>query len=156
MSIDWQYGGWTERLNKRLTRRMGDLARRISFINRMDSIQYLALLRTADVALDTIHFNGMNSSLEALAMGTPVVTLPKHLQRGRHTQAMYRTMELTDCIARDTQDYIDIAVKIGTDPDYRQHVHRRIMERNAVLYENRRVVKEFERFFESALAAHSG
>jgi hypothetical protein len=39
--------------------------------------------------LDTLHFNGMNSSLEALAVGLPVVTLPTQLQRGRHTRAMY-------------------------------------------------------------------
>jgi protein O-GlcNAc transferase len=149
--IDGQYKGWTARLQQRFTRNMGELARRISFINRMDSSQYLALLGMADVALDTIHFNGMNSSLEALAMGTPVVTLPKHLQRGRHTQAMYRQMEIGDCVARDSQHYIDIAVRIGTEPDYRQSLQRKILQRNAVLYENRRVVTEFERFFTTVL-----
>jgi predicted O-linked N-acetylglucosamine transferase (SPINDLY family) len=81
------------------------------------------------------------------------VTWPKHLQRGRHTQAMYRRMELTDCVAQSAQDYIDIAVRIGTDPDYRQSLRRTILERNAVLFENRQVVTEFERFFETALEA---
>jgi protein O-GlcNAc transferase len=149
--IDGQYGGWTERLKRRFARRMGALSARVSFINRLDSAAYLALLRTADVALDTIHFNGMNSSLEALAMGTPVVTWPKRLQRGRHTQAMYRQMELTDCIARDGADYVDIAVRLGTQPDSREALRRAILERNGVLYENHRVVREFERFFETAL-----
>ena len=151
--IEGQYKGWTERLRSRFAARMGDLAQRITFIGRRDGAQYLTLLRAADVALDTIHFNGMNSSLEALAMGTPVVTWPKDLQRGRHTQAMYRRMELTDCIAHNAQDYIDIAVRIGTEPDYRESLRRAILERNAVLFENRQVVTEFERFFETALEA---
>jgi len=41
---------------------------------------FLHLQALADVLLDTIHFGGGNTSLEAFAFGTPVVTLP-----GRHT-----------------------------------------------------------------------
>ena len=107
----------------------------------------MELLAMADVVLDPIHFNGMNSSLEALAMGTPVVTLPKQLQRGRHTQAMYRQMEVTDCIARDPDDYVDIAVRIATEPDHRHALSHKIQQHNGVLFENRRVLSEFERFF---------
>ncbi len=150
--IDGNYKVWTRGLQKRFHTNLGELARRITFINRLDGGQFLALLRLADVALDTIHFNGMNSSLEALAMGTPVVTLPKHLQRGRHTQAMYAQMEMTDCIARDLNDYVDIAVRIATDPDQRQALSQKIQQHNAVLFENRRVLTEFERFFTTTLA----
>jgi protein O-GlcNAc transferase len=149
--IEGQYRGWTERLKSRFGRTLGALAERVSFIGRADSVQYLALLQMADVALDTIHFNGMNSSLEALAMGTPVVTWPRHLQRGCHTQAMYRCMELDAHIARDGQEYIDSAVSIATNPDHREALRRTLRERNVVLFENRRVVTEFERFFETAL-----
>ena len=149
--IDGNYKGWTRALQKRFHTALGELATRITFINRLDSSRYLALLRVADVALDTIHFNGMNSSLEALAMGTPVVTLPKHLQRGRHTQAMYRQMDMTDCIARDLADYVDIAVRIATEPDYRRELSQTIRQHNPVLFENRRVLAEFERFFTTAL-----
>lgn len=149
--IDGQYQGWTRALHKRFQATLGESAGRIRFISRLDSTQYLGLLQAADVALDTIHFNGMNSSLEALAMGTPVVTLPKLLQRGRHTQAMYRQMEIADCIARDPDDYVDIAVRIATEPDHRHALSRKILQHNGVLFENRRVLSEFERFFTTAL-----
>jgi protein O-GlcNAc transferase len=150
--IDGNYKVWTRGLQKRFRTNLGELASRITFINRLDGAHFLALLRLADVALDTIHFNGMNSSLEALAMGTPVVTLPKHLQRGRHTQAMYAQMEMTDCIARDLNDYVDIAVRIATEPDLRHALSHKIQQHNAVLFENRRVLTEFERFFTTTLA----
>jgi predicted O-linked N-acetylglucosamine transferase (SPINDLY family) len=150
--IDGQTRCWRLRLEQRFAQTMGELARRISFINRVDGARYLALLKMVDVVLDTIHFNGMNSSLEAFAMGTPVVTWPKHLQRGRHTQAMYRQMQMPEMIAADAAGYIDLAVRLGTEPDYRRSVGLDIEERSGILFENRRVVEEFGRFFESALA----
>jgi predicted O-linked N-acetylglucosamine transferase (SPINDLY family) len=111
----------------------------------------MQLLALADVVLDTLHFNGMNSSLQAFATGVPVVTLPGRLQRGRHTQAMYRKMAIFDCIARDAQDYIGIAVRIGTDREYARTLRQRILARKHVLFEDARVLREFERFFQEAV-----
>jgi predicted O-linked N-acetylglucosamine transferase (SPINDLY family) len=54
----------------------------------MASAEFVELIAVSDVMLDTLHFNGMNTSLEALAVGTPVVTLPGALQRGRRTTGM--------------------------------------------------------------------
>jgi protein O-GlcNAc transferase len=94
-----------------------------------------------------VHFNGMNTSLESLALGTPVVTLPTDLQRGRHTQAMYRTMGLMECVASSPEEYVEIAVRLGTDRPYALEIRERIRALNHVLYEDRRVIDEFERFF---------
>jgi predicted O-linked N-acetylglucosamine transferase (SPINDLY family) len=64
---------------------------------------------------------------------------------------MYRKMEILDCIAADPQQYIDIAVRIGTDRSYAKALRERILSRNHVLFEAPRVVSEFERFFIEAL-----
>jgi predicted O-linked N-acetylglucosamine transferase (SPINDLY family) len=116
--------------------------------------RFMQLLSTADVVLDTPHFNGMNSSLQAFAVGAPVVTLPGRLQRGRHTQAMYRKMQITECIATDAAHYVDIAVRLGTDREYAQLIRERILGRKHVLFEDPRVVEEFERFFLETRACH--
>jgi len=100
--------------------------------------------------LDTVHFNGMNTSLEAFAVGTPVVTLPAAFQRGRHTQAMYRRMGLDDLIAGNADAYVDTAVRLANDADYRRTVSSRILANNAALFEDAAVVREFERFFLAA------
>jgi predicted O-linked N-acetylglucosamine transferase (SPINDLY family) len=105
--------------------------------------------------LDTVHFNGMNTSLEAFAVGTPVVTLPSALQRGRHTQAMYRRMGLEDLIATDAAVYVEQAVRLANDAEYRRTVSARILAANAVLFEDDAVVCEFQRFFEQ-VAGGSG
>ena len=109
------------------------------------------LVAIADVILDTIHFNGMNTSLQAFAVGTPVVTLPTDLQRGRHTAGMYRRMGFTDCIARDPAHYATLALRVASDPEFRAHARQTILTTAGVLFEDMQVVREFERFFADAV-----
>ena len=142
---------WNDRLSARFRRTMPQVADRVLFLPSLPQPQFMQLLASSDVMLDTLHFNGMNSSLEALAVGLPVVTLPTGLQRGRHTRAMYLKMSVTDCIAASPEEYIDVAVRLGTNAALRRDLRERILSRNHVLYEDERVVCEFERFFLSAL-----
>ncbi len=145
--IRGRYDEYTRQLQDRFSRTLSGVDDRVVFLDPMRFPRFLQLLSVADVCLDTLHFNGMNSSLEAFSVGTPIVTLPGRLQRGRHTQAMYRAMDILECIARDPGHYVDLAVRLGCDREYAVDMRRRILERNTVLYENRRVVEEFERFF---------
>jgi protein O-GlcNAc transferase len=142
---------WTEALRARFRRTIPEADERILFLPSLPGERFMQLLAASDVMLDPLYFNGMNSSLEALAVGLPVVTLPTALQRGRHTRAMYLKMGIADCIAASEADYVDIAVRLGTDPAARAELRARILGRNHVLYEDLRVVREFERFFEEAL-----
>src|SRR5262249_23283253 len=112
----------------------------------------LSLVGSADVLLDPIHFGGGNTSFEAFAQGTPIVTLPSPFLRGRITLALYRHMGILDCVADDEQDYIARAVRLGTDADYRQAMRRRIRDASAVLFENPNSVKDLENFFRHAVA----
>jgi protein O-GlcNAc transferase len=148
--IDGAFKEVSEQLRARFRRTLA-AANRVRFVPRMPYGDFLQLLAISDVILDTVHFNGMNTSLEAFALGTPVVTLPTQLQRGRHTQAMYRKMQILDCIAMDSRQYVDIAVRLGTEPAYARELRGRILAANHVLFEDRRVVEEFERFFVTAL-----
>ncbi|HTV51553.1 MAG TPA: hypothetical protein VME21_10205, partial [Steroidobacteraceae bacterium] len=118
------------------------------FVPPMNLDGFLQLLSVADVVLDTMHFNGMNTSLEAFSVGAAVVTLPGSLQRSRHTQAMYRAMGIEGCVATSEDSYIDIAVGLAADPDRRRDLRALITQRNDVLFEDTRVVAQFERFFE--------
>jgi protein O-GlcNAc transferase len=151
VAIEGRIGRWTELLERRWASSMPDVMDRIVFLPRMDSAEYMNLIEVSDAMLDTLHFNGMNTSLDALAVGTPVVTWPGEFQRGRHTQAMYRKMGLAQGIAQSAADYIDRAVRLGADAGYRTEVKDEILARNAALFEDAQVVREFERFFEEAV-----
>jgi protein O-GlcNAc transferase len=149
--IAGQFQEFTDRLRARFAHTLPAHAHRVVFLPFMGFEQFMQLLCVADVILDTVHFNGMNSSLQAFAAGTPLVTLPGAFQRGRHTQAMYRKMGILDCIARDAAEYVEIALRIATDPQYARSVRERIAAHNHVLFEDRAVIDEFTRFFVEAL-----
>lgn len=145
-----------ERLRTRLSCSLGKNAGRVLFLPRTSPTDFLKLLSVPDVILDTPHFNGMNTSLEAFAQGTPVITCPGMFQRGRHTAGMYRKMELDTCVARDAEDYASIAVRIATDSSLRGDVSQTILDRSDRLFEDISVVRQFEQFFIAAVdRAHS-
>ena len=145
--IEGQSRHWAELLRARFAATLPDVADRILFLRRQSSADFVRLLGLPCVILDTPHFNGMNTSLEAFSVGAPIVTLPGSLQRGRHTTAMYRRMGFTECIAESADDYVRIAVRLATDQDYRRHAKDEILRRSEALFEDPRVPGEFERFF---------
>lgn len=133
-------------LLRRWREHMPDVADRICFVPRQPPHAFLNLLEVCDVILDTPHFNGGTTSLVAFAVGAPVVTLPTEFLRGRFTYAYYKQMGLTECVAADAQDYVDIAVRLGTDGAHRARVKAEILARCHVLYENMEAIKEVEQF----------
>jgi predicted O-linked N-acetylglucosamine transferase (SPINDLY family) len=66
--------------------------------------------------LDTMHWSGGNTSLDALSSGLPIVTLEGRFMRGRQSAAMLRTVGVEELIARDAQQYVDIALRVARDP----------------------------------------
>jgi len=150
VAVEGKIANWTTLLRRRWASAFPDVLDRVTFVPRMPSVDYVNLIALADVMLDTRHFNGMNTSLEALSQGTPVVTWPADFQRGRHTQAMYRKMALPELIAASADAYIETIVRLGTDPSYRSAVSSTILERNAVLFQDASVVDQLGRYLHDA------
>ncbi len=143
---------WSLLLRERLRRTLGDDMARVQFLPWQPYERYLHLLTLADVLLDTPHFNGGVTTLQALGLGVPVVTLPGAFMRGRQTYGCYRRMGVLDCVAADAQEYVRIAVRLATEPAWREQVRAQIRANNQVLFENVTVVRELEQFFHQAVA----
>ncbi len=138
---------WTELLMDRFKRTMGPLVDRVTVLPPQPGGDFINLIAVSDVMLDTIHFGGYTTSLEAFAVGTPVVTWPGRFQRGRHTLALYKDMGIRACVAKNPADYIKIAVRLGTDKAYRNKIKTQILAKHRCLYEHPGVVREYERAF---------
>lgn len=134
-------------LKGRLEKSLGRNMQRICFLDPLPFQDYLALVALADVVLDTPHFSGGSSTVEALATGAVVVTLPSPYLKGRLTFAWYRRIGVTDCIADSADDYVTKAVRLGSDRDFREEVRSRIRSRIDRLFDDRRMVRELEEFF---------
>jgi predicted O-linked N-acetylglucosamine transferase (SPINDLY family) len=139
---------WLERLKRRFVRAGIDVERRVRFLPPMPLDQYLSLCRLADVVLDTPVFGGGNSSYEALYQGAAVVTLPSELLRGRITQALYRKMGLDDLVPADARAYVDLALRVGSDSDFRDAQRARILERRSVIYDTDDSVRDLADWLE--------
>jgi len=139
---------WEQLLRQRFAATVPEVVDRIRFLPKLSRPEFLNLMALADVLLDPLHFGGGNTSYEGLAFGVPIVTLPTKLLRGRITFALYKQMQVLDCVARNPQDYIELALRLGTDNGFRETVRGRILAANGVLYENSEGVRELEQFFQ--------
>jgi predicted O-linked N-acetylglucosamine transferase (SPINDLY family) len=112
---------------------------------------FSALIRDADVFLDSIEWSGCNTTLDALAHGVPVVTLPGPLMRGRHSLAILTAADATETIAESVDGYVEHAVRLGRDTNWRRHV-RSMMRRGAArVFNDVAPVRALERFLTEAV-----
>jgi predicted O-linked N-acetylglucosamine transferase (SPINDLY family) len=141
---------WAERLAARFRRCGIDVERKVRFLPPMPLEQYLSLCRVADVVLDTPVFGGGNSTYEAFHQDAVVVTLEGEFLRGRISAGMYRKMGLDDLIPADAKAYVEMALRVANEPDYRAAQRRRIAERRDLLYERDDSVRALAAWLEEA------
>ena len=130
----------------------GIASRRLVFLERMAHADYLRVNALSDVMLDTRHWSGGNTSLDALAMGLPVVTLPGKFMRGRQSLAMLRRLGVDDLVATDVADYVRIATRVAADGAFREELSHRILAGHAQLFDDARPVRALEAFLASTHA----
>jgi protein O-GlcNAc transferase len=150
MLIEGQRRRWRQTLVERFRRNIPDVVDRIRFVTSLTNEDYLALTALGDVILDPPFFGGGNTTLEALAAGRPVVTLPGPYLRSRLTQGFLNRIGATRFVARDLTEYAALALqaagqasKPGTLP----------APGSAPLFGQRDTIAEHERFFLAARAA---
>ncbi|MBF2065164.1 MAG: tetratricopeptide repeat protein [Calothrix sp. C42_A2020_038] len=117
------------------------------FLPRLDIKLFAGTAAIADVFLDSISWSGCNSTLEALAQNIPVVTLAGDSMRGRHTMAILKMMGVEETIATTKADYVKIAIRLGKDAAYRQHIREQFVQNKQKLYGDLQPVKALEDLF---------
>ena len=118
---------------------------------RMNYIDYLNLNLLSEIFLDTFSWSGGNTTLEAIACGLPVVTCPKAFMRGRHAYGILQMMGITTTIAQNEAEYVEIAVKLGLDQEWRQEISRQITELQDNVYDDQTCVTALESFYKQVV-----
>jgi predicted O-linked N-acetylglucosamine transferase (SPINDLY family) len=147
--IEGQRARWKEMLMARFRRTIPDVADRILFVPPQTNENYLALTALGDVILDPPVFGGGNTTLEALAAGRPVVTLPGDYLRSRLTQGFLRHIGCTAWIARDISEYSALAIEAS------RHRPESAIDpgATAMLFDQRATIDEHAAFLTAARAA---
>ncbi len=142
---------WTRMLEQRYERTIPDVADRVIWLPRQTGMDYLALVAASDVSLDTVHFGSGNTTYQSLAFGVPFVTCPTGQMRTRVTTGMYKRMNVPDCIAKSFDEYVEIAVRLGTEHEFRHHVSQQIHDNSHLLFDDEDAVRQTEQFLHAAV-----
>lgn len=87
----------------------------------------LELIKLSDIYLDSFPFAGVNSAVDPLEVGIPLVACEMQTFRSRMAGSLLRELKIEELIATGEQDYIDLATKLGLDSSYRAEVSQKIV-----------------------------
>ncbi len=125
------------------------LSNHVCFVDKMPHHIMMAVYNHCDVSLDSYFFGGDTTSREAFEIGTPIVTLPHKYLGSRWTQAYYKHMGITDLIAKNIDDYVDIAVNIATNPKLQKELRENIKKNSYKIFHSKDASNAWANMFES-------
>jgi predicted O-linked N-acetylglucosamine transferase (SPINDLY family) len=114
-------------------------------------LDYVMINLLSDVYLDTFTWSGGNTSLEAIACNLPIVTCPGEFMRGRHTDSFLKLLGVTDTIAKNEAEYIDIAVKLGIDKNWRNSISEMMSQNHHYLFDDQACIVGLEAFYKEVV-----
>jgi len=107
--------------------------------------QLLNRYNDVDIALDSRPYSGGLTTLEALWMGVPVVTVPGRTFAGRHSLSHLSNAGLADLVAGDEDGYVRIAAELAADRERLVELRRGLRSRliDSPLLDPRRFARDF-------------
>jgi protein O-GlcNAc transferase len=147
--FEYERRALSERLRRRLEGRFAaaglDASRQLRWIPWQPRAAFCELLRHATGYLDTIGFSGFNTLMVAVEAGLPCVTAEGRFLRGRLGSGILRHLGRDELVAVDAAAYVEIAVRLGTEPHYRAEVAARLQASAPRAYADLSAVRALER-----------
>jgi len=145
----------TDQFRLRLIRKFScynlDLEDHIIFLPYLDKQQYRAINNISDVFLDTMDWSACNSAFEAIACNLPIVTLPGEFMRSRHVFGILKMMGLGETIASTIDEYVELAVRLGKDAQWRRQISDKIAANKHRIYRDSNCIITLENFLKSVV-----
>ena len=115
-------------------------------------INHLQLYRHMDVALDPIPYGGATTTAEALWMGVPVISLLGTGMVGRLSASLLHHAGLEYLIAKDIEEYVEIARHLASKGprEQGQRLNLREILQQSQVAKSARLSRELEKIYEGA------
>ena len=121
------------------------------FYPRCEKDEYLSLIKQSDIILDSLNWSGGNTSLEAISLNKPIVTCPSEFIRGRHTYSILKKLNIEETIASSKKKYVEIAVKLSKDNDFRNSIINKIIKNKKKLFSDDKPIRFLEEVIKKEL-----
>ncbi len=109
---------------------------RLIFIEGMSQSAYYKELNKYKLILDTIGWSGGNTTMEALYLNKPIITLRGNNLRANHTAAILGQLDLDILIAKDYKEYLYLVKKIMIDKDFYELITNKISKNKLSIFNN--------------------
>ncbi|MBD3560800.1 glycosyl transferase family 1, partial [Planktothrix sp. FACHB-1355] len=116
-------------------------------LTRQTQLDYWNLNLVSDIFLDTFGFTGFLTTLESIACNLPIVTCPGKFMRSRQSYGILKMLGVTETIANNEAEYIEIAVRLGLDREWRHQIVEQIKHCQNYLYEDKNCIAALEAFY---------
>ncbi|KAK4337373.1 hypothetical protein RND71_043330 [Anisodus tanguticus] len=105
---------------------MGIATNRIIISNVAAKEEHVRRGQLADLCLDTPLCNGHTTGMDVLWAGTPMVTMPCETLASRVASSQLTCLGVPELIAKNRQEYEEIAVKLGNDRNYLKAIRAKV------------------------------
>jgi CRISPR-associated protein Csy1 len=137
------------RLERTFARYGLPIGERVRVLPQVAHADYLRINLVCDAMLDTLHWSGGNTSLDALACRLPIVTLPGAYMRGRQSAGMLGLLGVPELVARDRAEYLAIAGRLARDAGWRRELAARIHAAQGKLFDAPTAIAPFQELLET-------
>jgi predicted O-linked N-acetylglucosamine transferase (SPINDLY family) len=126
--------------------RHGVDSRRLVFGERLESAEYLARYRAADLFLDTLPYNAGTTASDALWAGLPVLTLTGEAFVSRTAASLLTAIGIPELITSTQQQYEQLAVELALSPQRLAEIRARIQHNRLIssLFDTPRFTRNLE------------
>jgi len=116
---------------------------KLVFMGWLDQKKYRCLQQKSYLMLDSLGFSGINTVLQALNAGLPVVTQRGECLRGRLGSGVLDAAGMEKWVAETPADYAQLVCRLVQEPDLYASYQDDLRRAGAILFDNHACIDEF-------------
>ncbi len=122
---------------------------RLVFTPRIGVADHLGRYRYCDLFLDTLFYNAHTTASDSIWSGCPILTMIGKTFPARVCASILRTVGLPELITTSLQEYEDLAVRVGLDPDMAENLKQKVRAtRTSPLFDTPMFTRQLEWSYE--------
>ena len=102
-----------------------------------EKFNFIDTIMEHKIIIDTIGWSGGNTSLEALFLNKPIVTLRGNNLRSNHTAGFLKQIDLEILIAKDYKEYLHIANKLMENEEFFNSIVYKIVINKHLIFDKK-------------------